>query len=96
MIGVMIHSALLLSRAARRTAHGAPGSQEAAAGVRYARLKPKPRNPMVSAIKDGRYGSSDLRLLAHAPPTPSASSRSGPTQQIDAASAVITAPTRLH
>jgi len=36
------------------------------------------------ATNSGRYGSSAVRLAIHVPPTPSASSTSGPTQQSDA------------
>src|SRR3546814_2594371 len=40
-------------------------------------------------IKNGRYGSSAVRLPIQAPLNPSATKTSGPRQQVDASSAVI-------
>src|SRR5713226_9199831 len=40
----------------------------------------------------GRYGSSRVKLLTHAPPTPRVTNTSGPTQHKEAATAAITPP----
>src|SRR5216683_7988531 len=64
------------------TAHTSPGWQ-ACAG-RKIRRPAKNRATRAPAIKNGRYGSSNVRFPIHAPLKPSATKTRGPRQQVDA------------
>src|SRR6266852_796956 len=64
------------------TAHTSPGWQ-ACAG-RKIRRPAKNRATRAPAIKNGRYGSSNVRFPIHAPLKPRATKTRGPRQQVDA------------
>src|SRR5229473_5517389 len=64
------------------TAHTSPGWQDCAG--RKIRRPAKNRATRAPAIKNGRYGSSNVRFPIHAPLKPRATKTRGPRQQVDA------------